>query len=139
MRYYLDTNVLVFILQKNKDNISHTVNGILKDYSTILYVSSTVIKELIFLYRIGKISLDHYKHERDVIRELKQTYAIETLFFNEHHFTKYLSLNIIESHKDMNDHAIIAQAISDKMPLISSDREFKSYTSQGLEFIFNKR
>jgi len=130
--------MLVFILQKNKDNISSSVNGILKDYSTILYVSSTAIKELIFLYKIGKISLDHYKHERDVIRELRQTYAIETLFFNEYHFAKYLSLNIAENHKDINDHAIIAQAISDKIPLISSDHEFRSYTSQGLEFIFNK-
>ncbi|OAV63386.1 hypothetical protein Barb6_03775 [Bacteroidales bacterium Barb6] len=39
----------------------------------------------------------------------------------------------------MNDHAIIAQAISDKIPLISSDTKFQYYTGQGLDFIFNKR
>jgi PIN domain nuclease of toxin-antitoxin system len=36
-------------------------------------------------------------------------------------------------------HVIIAQAISDKIPLISSDQKFKLYTSQGLDFVFNKR
>ncbi len=139
MRYYLDTNMLVFILQKNKDNINRKVVEILKDYSTILYASSVAVNELIFLYRIGKVSLNCNKNEQDVICELKQTYDIETIFFNEHHFKKYLSLNIVENHKDMNDHTIIAQAVSDKIPLISSDHEFKNYESQGLEFIFNKR
>ncbi len=33
MRYYLDTNMLVFILQKNKDNINRKVVEILKDSS----------------------------------------------------------------------------------------------------------
>jgi len=32
-----------------------------------------------------------------------------------------------------------SQAISDKIPIISSDHKFKEYVSQGLEFIFNKR
>jgi len=34
---------------------------------------------------------------------------------------------------------IIAQAISDKMPVISSDRKFKLYEKQGLQLVFNKR
>jgi PIN domain nuclease of toxin-antitoxin system len=39
----------------------------------------------------------------------------------------------------MNDHAIISQAISDKIALISSDGAFENYTAQGLNFVFNKR
>jgi len=33
----------------------------------------------------------------------------------------------------------LSQAISDKISLISSDKEFYNYQKQGLNFIFNKR
>lgn len=65
--------------------------------------------------------------------------GIETVFFNKHHFLQYAGLDIVEGHKDMNDHAIIAQAISDRITLVSSDRTFRNYVSQGLDFIYNKR
>ena len=77
MRYYLDTNMLIFMLSGDIDNIEIKV--------------------------------------REILYELS------------------------EGHKDVNDHVIIAQAISDKIPLISSDIEFENYVPQGLNFVFNKR
>ncbi len=139
-RFYLDTNILIFILQKDKDDISNEVHDILTDYSTLLYASSVAIKELIFLFRIGKIApLVQCKSENDIIHELKSTYGIEMVLFSDSHFSKYVELSILKGHKDMNDHSIVAQAIADKIPLISSDHEFYNYTAQGLDFIFNKR
>ena len=138
MRYYLDTNLLVFILTGNYDEIDYKVASIIKDYSTILYASSVAVKELVLLFRIGKLKSRRYKSEQGLLNELKKS-GIEVVFFNEHHFRKYTHLQIVEGHKDMNDHAIIAQAISDKIPLISSDRCFANYKSQGLDFIYNKR
>jgi len=73
MRYYLDTNILIYVLSESKDD------------------------------------------------------------------RQYLSLQIDENHKDMNDHLIISQAISDKIPLISSDNKFPFYETQNLKFVFNKR
>jgi len=58
---------------------------------------------------------------------------------NKHHLLQYAELAIASGHKDPNDHIIIAQAISDKIPIISSDQKFKEYVNQGLEFIFNRR
>lgn len=110
MRVYLDTNMFVFILLKSEDDISREVNDILTDYSTILYTSSIALQELIFLLRIGKIDLKIYSN-----------------------------LQICSGHKDLNDHLIISQAISDRVSLISSDAKFKQYTSQGLNFIYNRR
>jgi PIN domain nuclease of toxin-antitoxin system len=138
MRYYLDTNLLIFILSKNYDEINFKVSDILNDCSTILYTSSVSIKELILLFKIGKLKFLRYKSEHDLLEELKKS-GIEIIFFNKHHFDKYTGLQIVEGHKDMNDHAIIAQAISDKIALISSDYGFKNYTSQGLTLVFNKR
>jgi PIN domain nuclease of toxin-antitoxin system len=137
MRYYLDTNILVYFLFK-KENIHHTVQSLLDDYANTFYVSSVAIKELILLHRIGKIKNRLYKSEEDILGKIKKS-EIKIVFFNEHHFSKYAKLSIVDGHKDMNDHAIISQAISEKIALISSDREFENYTNQGLNFVYNKR
>jgi PIN domain nuclease of toxin-antitoxin system len=138
MRYYLDTNILVFIITVNEDSISTELSTILNDCSTTLYTSSVAVKELLLLFRIGKLRGKRFKTETDILDGLEET-GIEIRYFNQSHFARYVKLRIIDSHKDMNDHAIIAQAISDKIPLISSDHAFKNYVSQGLNFVFNRR
>ena len=106
MRYYLDTNILIFILSKQNDEIKNEVRKIIYDYSSILYVSSIVLQELLLLYRIRKIDLSRYKSEKDILTDIKEI-GIKVVFFNEHHLSAYASLRIIEGHKDMNDHSII--------------------------------
>lgn len=71
----------------------------------------------------------------DAIEDL----GIEIVPMNKYHLLQYANLNTVHNHKDPNDHIIISQAISDKIPKISSDHKFKEYVSQGLEFVFNKR
>ena len=139
MRYYLDTNMLFFILHNEKDNIHRDIRIILESYSNVLLVSSVVVEELLFLFRIGKFTpKSTYKTERTITNAIKDL-GIETVYFNEKHFSEYEKLEIPENHKDMNDHLIISQAISDKIPLISSDSKFPFYEKQKLKFIFNKR
>ena len=138
MRYYLDTNILLFILLRREDEIDHKIASVINDYSSILYVSSVVVKELLLLYKIGKFKAPLYKSEKDLLSAIQKLH-IEIVFFNQHHLNAYTALQIAESHKDMNDHAIISQAISDKISVISSDTKFKDYTNQGLKFIYNKR
>ena len=45
----------------------------------------------------------------------------------------------IVDYRDTTDILIIAHAITEGMTLISSDRKFKFYTNQGLDFIYNKK
>jgi PIN domain nuclease of toxin-antitoxin system len=98
-----------------------------------------VVQELLLLFRIGKFTpKSQYKSEQSIISAIVDL-GIKTVFVNENHFTQYSMLTIFSDHKDMNDHLIISQAISDKIPLISSDRKFKLYEKQGLQFVFNKR
>lgn len=137
MRYYLDTNILIFILHNEKYNIHYDIRAILEDYSNSLYVSSIVVAELLFLFRIGKFTLKSaYKTEKSIIDAIKQI-GLKIVYFNENHFLEYAKLQISADHKYINDHLIISQAISDKIPLISSDNKFSFY--EELNFIFNKR
>jgi PIN domain nuclease of toxin-antitoxin system len=126
------------MLSGSKDDIETKVTNILYNFSNILYVSSITANELIFLHKVGKIKLKNCKSAQDVLSKIEKS-DIKIIHYNQYHLAKYSSLELVSGHKDMNDHAIIAQAISDKIPLISSDRCFEKYTSQGLDFIYNKR
>lgn len=60
--------------------------------------------------------------------------------FREEHMRTYarLQLNKAMDHKDPSDHVIISHAITERIPLISSDRKFDFYRNQGLDFIKNE-
>ena len=139
MRYYLDTNVLIFILLKKRHcELCHYVQDILNDYSNCFYVSSVVVREVIHAYKTGDIE-DREIKSVDILFDAIEESGIEIVPMNKHHLLQYAMLEIVSGHKDPNDHIIIAQAISDKIPIISSDRKFKEYIGQGLNFVFNKR
>src|SRR5690554_2302768 len=87
---------------------------------------------------IGRQWYKLHKSEKDLVGAIEEN-NIRVIYSNEYHLKAYTDLQIAEGHKDINDHAIIAQAISDRIPLISSDHEFKNYTDQGLDFILNRR
>jgi PIN domain nuclease of toxin-antitoxin system len=139
MRYYLDTNILIFVLFNEQGSIHHDVKVILEDYANSLFVSSVVVQEIILLFRIGKLNYKlTYKNEKDLIKKIEEL-NIQTVYFSKENDLTYFGLKIAENHKDMNDHLIISQAISDKIPVISSDNKFREYIEQGLNFIFNRR
>ena len=46
-----------------------------------------------------------------------------------------LTINEAQDHRDPSDHVIIAQAITERLPLLSSDTRFWFYRNQGLELI----
>lgn len=135
-RYLLDTNILVFILFDEWDEISAEVKSILKDYYSKLSTSSLCVAELIHLCRIGKLTLKRGKSVKELIESLNK-HGIEIDSFTQKH-TKYLAdLETVGGHSDPNDFAIISHAITDRYILISSDRKFKYY--KNVNFVYNKR
>jgi len=138
MRYYLDTNILIFVLLNRRYELDNNVIDLVDDYSNLFLVSTVAIKELILLYKEGEFKKSKYKTCKDLL------VAIEELNYDivpvtKKHLYAYAELEAVEDHKDPNDHVIIAQSISDKIPVISSDKKFKYYEKQGLQFVFNKR
>jgi len=138
MRYYLDTNVLIFVLTRDYESISRNVERILDDYSNRFYASSVVVRELIHLYKTGDIEHKDLKSVKSLFDAMDKL-GIEIVPMNKYHLMQYADMEVISGHKDPNDHIIISQAISDKIPIISSDNKFKEYVGQGLEFVLNKR
>lgn len=141
MRYFLDTNILVFMATNDMDSVSIDTRSILVDYANILYTSTVCVHELIHLFQIGKIAPRTGNNLTDIEQFAKwlDLMGINIVPINVRHLEEYASLPIIGDHRDPNDRLIIAQAISDRIPLISSDRKFARYEKYGLDLIFNDR
>ena len=138
-RYLLDTNIVVFLLLSELDNISDDIRQILDDYSNQLYTSSISVMELLQLFRIKKIQSKNYKTPNDLYTTIEKDFNIKIIPFTKEHTNTLSKLKIAHNHNDPFDHAIIAQAIEENLILISSDKKFKEYTSQLQNFVFNKR
>jgi PIN domain nuclease of toxin-antitoxin system len=140
MRYYLDTNIIAFFLfDKNlEENCDKNVCSLLSNYENIFYISSIAMRELIKLYNDGELKSIRYKSYEDLFSFVGEL-GVEIKPFTKQHVMAYAELEAVTDHKDPNDHMIIAQAVSEKIPVISSDKKFKLYENQGLQLVFNKR
>ncbi|MGC4128041.1 MAG: type II toxin-antitoxin system VapC family toxin [Bergeyella sp.] len=138
-RYLLDTNIAIFLLLGELDKISADVKSFVFDYGNQLNTSSVVIMEIVQLHRIGKVKSKKYKTANELVQAVKKDLFIKILPFSEEHADTLSTLTIANGHNDPFDHAIISHAISEKLTLVSSDRQFEKYTSQNLNFVFNKR
>lgn len=141
MRLYLDTNILVFLLG-DRQSLDREVQETIFDCSNILYTSTTCVHELIHLFQIGKVSWrkqDGKPFQTGDILEGLNGMLITILPITEKNLQQYATLPVLKDHRDPFDRLIIAQAISDKAVLVSSDRKFQWYERCGLHFLRNER
>ena len=140
MRLMIDTQIFVFLAQ-DVLSLSHDVRELLSDYSNTLHISAESVKELIVAYNNKRLFTNKWKSAEEMVAAIEDEYYVKILPLGKEHMKTYstLSINSIDDHKDPSDHVIISHAITNKMPLISSDQRFPYYTEQGLDLIFNKR
>ena len=133
MRYLIDTNVLANLVVE--DYISNDVDTILDDYENQIFVSSESVKEFIQLVQTGRVILKPSIRSLDVFDLIENEFGLNVKYVTKEHLRTLSKLETVEGHNDPNDRLIIAQAITEKIPLISSDTKFPKYTKFGLDFI----
>ena len=140
MRILIDTQIFIFLVQ-DFSSLSREVVSLLSDYANTLHMSAESVKELIVAYNNKKLLTKKWKTAEEMVAAIEDEYYIKILPVSKEHMKTYskLSINSIDDHKDPSDHVIISHAITNKIPLISSDRRFPYYTDQGLDLIFNER
>ena len=138
MRLLLDTCIVVYMALE-PDRLSSDILYMIEDYDNQLYVSAESVKELIVAYRRKGLGRKIWKTEEDIMAMIKEYLCIEILPIREEHIRTYARLTINENqgYFDPSDHIIIAHAITERMPLISSDHKFDFYIPQGLDYICN--
>jgi len=136
MRYLIDTNILISIVED--DSISNDVRAILDDYESIIFISSESIKEFVHLLQTGRIVLKKSLRMLDVFDLIENEFALHVKYVTKEHLQTLSKLKTVEGHNDPSDRLIISQAITEKIPLISSDKKFPKYTKFGLDLIPNR-
>ena len=139
MRYLIDTHIFIWYARE-QFKLTRDVLAIFEDYESELYVSSETLKELVLLWNSKPHIRRWWKSPLDLLRSVEDEYGIRVAYLHKEHYETYakLQLNEVQEHNDPSDHLIIAQAITNHMPLISADTRFPFYTRQGLDLIYNK-
>ena len=136
MRYLLDTNI--FIDYVMEDDISDDILALITDYENLIYISSESIKEYIHLTRAGKVIPKKEFRTLDVFDLIENALGFQVKYVTKEHLRTFATLDTVEGHNDPSDRLIIAQALTENVPVISSDTKFPKYRKMGLELIFNE-
>ena len=143
MNYFLDTNIILILFFNRDNELEPTILSILRDNRNSFFASTVSLLEIAQLYRRRKFKDIDYKvfdtGDKLIDLILSRLEKIEVLPF-EHREARIASrLTFVPNHKDPNDLAIMAHAISEQMPIISCDDKFPEYISQGITVLYNKR
>ena len=130
-RVLIDTNVLIRLLYKTLDS---DTEYLVRDYSTQVYISSTSVMEFINLIQSGRIKTNLIK-TKSVFDLIENEFYITILYVTRQHLEELENLPSVPNHNDPNDRMIIAQAISNRLELVSSDTKFVHYKKYGLQLV----
>ena len=132
----LDTCVIIDLLV-DVDNISSGALDILGDRGNQLFASAESMRELVVHFNNKRLLNRYYKTSEEVLRVVEDELNIEFLPVRPDVGYAYsrLRLNFGQDHRDPSDHMIIAHAITERLPLLSSDEKFPFYRAQGLDLI----
>lgn len=139
MRYLLDTHIFIWYA-KEQDRLSKDTAAVVFNYENDLLISMESVKELLVAYRTRPLLRKYWHTPTEMIESIERQYGIRIILPDMEVMRTMAKLQINEGqeHYDPSDHVIIAQAITMKLPLISSDHKFPFYVNQGLELIYNK-
>lgn len=125
MRYLIDTNIFVY-LSTDVECLSKDVVAIIQEPDALLYMSAESVRELIVGYRNKGLCSKRWKSAEAMIAAIEKEFYVKILPLKKEHMQTYAHMEINEpqGHKDPSDHVIIAHAITEHLPLISSDTRF---------------
>jgi PIN domain nuclease of toxin-antitoxin system len=126
MRVLLDTQVLVHAYIGDVP-LSRKVYALLSSPETLPFLSAVSIMEISMKHDAGKMKMGPAEM-REAIRDL----GLQVIPFGPDHALRLYGLP--RHHRDPFDRMLIATALTEGIPLIGSDRQFKKY--KGLKVIW---
>lgn len=121
MAYLLDTHTFLWFISGDKQLPQSLIQKI-TDVSKPCFISAASFWEITIKIQIGKLKLGISLEELYNLAEINQ---IEIIPINQKHLLALLKLDSF--HNDPFDRLIIAQSISEKLIVLTKDKEFKRY------------
>lgn len=119
------------------DNLGTNICALMEDYENEFCISIETIREVILKYKNKNVWTKVWTNADAIVESIYNEMPFTVLDIKKEHLKTFARLlpNEAENHKDPSDHIIISHAITNKIPLISRDRKFQFYKSQGLQLI----
>ena len=125
MRYLLDTNAFIVGIT-DFEALKPSYQRILLDSENELVISLASIWEMAIKVRLGKLDLKGVSLE-DATGLLRVRQKIGLLTIKQTHLLRIAALPKVKDHGDPFDFLIIAQALSESLPVLTSDGKFHLY------------
>ena len=122
MCYLLDTHTLIWLFENNSQ-LSDRAQSLILDETNELFISIASIWEMTIKSNLGKLNLSIPLS--DLIAQKLIPSDIQLLPIQLEHLTVLQTLPF--HHRDPFDRLLIAQAIADRLILLSADKAFKNY------------
>ena len=129
MNYLLDTHSFLWFLF-SPHRLSRTAAEIILHQENTIYVSSITFWEISLKYSLNKIQLERVTPEQ--LPNFAQEAGMELLDFRADEAASFCQLPKT-AHNDPFDRMLIWLAMRHHLTIISKDRHFKDYVSQGLK------
>lgn len=126
MRVLLDTAVLIFSVEA-PERLSRRAYEALKGVENIREFSSVSLTEIAIKNMLGKL-----KMPAETVRQAMRDMMVRALPFTAEHAYRLFELPL--HHRDPFDRQIIAQALCEKIPVVSPDQKFGLY--EGLKVLW---
>lgn len=125
MRALIDTSTLLWFIS-GSDKLSSTAREYICDLDNEIFISMVSLWEIAIKTSLGKLEL-LLPFDRLISEHLEQN-AIMVLPIEKQHLPKLIDLAF--HHRDPFDRLIIAQAMAEQMPVVTSDAAFGHYPVQ---------
>jgi PIN domain nuclease of toxin-antitoxin system len=126
VRVLLDTEILVYAVE-SPERLTKRAAAVLENVENVLELSAVSLSEIAIKTALGKLKLSV-----DVVRQAVADLDIRILPYSADHAFHLFDLPL--HHGDPFDRQIIAQALSEKIPILTSDEKFSLY--KGLKLIW---
>ena len=126
VRILLDTAILIYAVA-SPERLTKRATTILENAENVLELSTISLSEIAIKTVLGKLRLS-----ADVARQAVADLNVRILPYTADHAFQLLELPL--HHADPFDRQIIAQALSEKIPILTSDEKFSLY--RGLKIIW---
>ena len=126
MRLLLDTAVLIYAVE-SPERLSKRASAVLRNPSNILELSAVSLVEIAIKASLGKLRISDA-----AARQAVEDLDIRVLPYTAAHAFQLFNLPL--HHGDPFDRQIIAQALSEKIPVVSPDEKFGLYA--GLKIVW---
>ena len=125
VRVLLDTAILIYAVE-SPERLTKRATTVLENAENVLELSAISLSEIAIKTALGKLRVS-----ADVARQAVAALNIRILPYTADHAFQLFDLPL--HHADPFDRQIIAQALSEKIPILTSDEKFSLY--KGLRLI----